>query len=313
MDKALVDEIIASQPDGRMLFDYFPDRYAVWVLSRLIGDEKRIAEIRKIPLAVRLLERPLIKELLALSGDGVLRREMLDMAWAEPARQFLLDFTTWSDDGDRIWNQMSRKGSNLVVQLNFSNAHEEQYQRLVKPSSDYLFKFSCHPVKMRGGQDRFRETLAWARIDLDFEADEALIEEIQSDWVREAQDMLDQLEKESWGADDLEMYGAYGSIDNVRRYLTEVLEPYRQLWEEAMMSAAIKVIVEELGIRTIFYHSYETGAAIKMCNPPRRLYTKLPRKFGFEKTETWPSFLKPKVYRKALRKVDEPHWFRLVL
>lgn len=30
------------------------------------------------------------------------------------------------------------------------------------------------------------ETLAWARIDLDFASNQALIEEIQSDWVKNA-------------------------------------------------------------------------------------------------------------------------------
>lgn len=36
----------------------------------------------------------------------------------------------------------------------------------------------------REQHERFRDTLAWSRIDFDFDTGEALIEEIQSDWVR---------------------------------------------------------------------------------------------------------------------------------
>ena len=43
------------------------------------------------------------------------------------------------------------------------------------------FEWWSHPVRQDG-----RHTLAWARMDVDLDAGEALIEEIQSDWIREA-------------------------------------------------------------------------------------------------------------------------------
>ncbi|MBT3027590.1 MAG: hypothetical protein KME48_10520 [Candidatus Thiodiazotropha sp. (ex Ctena orbiculata)] len=37
----------------------------------------------------------------------------------------------------------------------------------------------------RGDRNYYRETLAWARLDVDLERNEVLIEEVQSDWVRD--------------------------------------------------------------------------------------------------------------------------------
>jgi hypothetical protein len=43
------------------------------------------------------------------------------------------------------------------------------------------FEWSAHPIR------RSPSTLAWSRVDIDFENGEALIEEIQTDWVRLAE------------------------------------------------------------------------------------------------------------------------------
>lgn len=51
------------------------------------------------------------------------------------------------------------------------------YQRLGCPGSH--FNYCGHPVS------RQRNTLAWARLDLDLNSATALIEEIQSDWIRD--------------------------------------------------------------------------------------------------------------------------------
>ena len=70
---------------------------------------------------------------------------------------------------------------NLVLQLNFNSSQIRALRRLTG-GEQRTFNPLDHPV-CRPGHPRYRETLAWARIDFDFETNEALIEEIQSDWV----------------------------------------------------------------------------------------------------------------------------------
>ncbi|MEO1855739.1 MAG: hypothetical protein ABGY95_00010 [Rubritalea sp.] len=67
-----------------------------------------------------------------------------------------------------------------------------------------------------------------------------------------------------------------------------------------MLSAAISFIRQELGLRSIFYHTPQSGAAYTGStaeDAPRSNYTKLPQKFCFSLSESRPSFA-PKVKRK---------------
>jgi hypothetical protein len=75
----------------------------------------------------------------------------------------------------------SRRGFNLVLQLNFSSRHDEPYRKLVDPDDYRPFELGGHPVA-KGAL----HTLAWSRLDIDLNTGEALIEEIQTDWIREA-------------------------------------------------------------------------------------------------------------------------------
>jgi hypothetical protein len=151
-------------------------------------------------------------------------------------------------------------------------------------------------------KDGTLETLAWARIDLDFASNQALIEEIQSDWVKGVGE-----NHKNW------LYG-HGNMHEYR----EVLRPYAKVWDEAMLTAALCFIRRELGIRDVFYHSYETGNRLKgieryyhLGKPPRYLYTDLPKKFCFTPTSEAPDFLKSVRYLHYLQQHGKAQWFKL--
>ncbi len=310
MDKVLTEEIMACLPEGRTLFEYFKDRYAVILLAYAVGEGKTVAECKQSHYG-RLLEKPAIKNFLATVGNGWLNHHLLNNVWQTPLLNFVLTLGTWGNEKYNSYYQTSRAGHNLVLQLNFSNEHAQQYKQLVKPAPGETLNYYNHPVLKKRDSLFFRDTLAWARIDLDFSANQVLIEEIQCDWLREAKNLLNQVvtkEKDRW----------YWDIDatpeEVERYVHQVLQPYIQLWDEAMLAATIHFIRQELGIHHIFYHSYETGAMVKSCDPPRSLYTQLPRKFCFQKTEEVPEFLQTdKHFRRIFKKVKNPYWYKLVL
>jgi len=196
---------------------------------------------------------------------------------------------------------MSRQGYHLVLQLNMAGDHTQQFQKLVRPDDLHTFNSYGHPSLKDGN----RGTLAWVRLDMDFETNEVLIEEIQCDWIR----VVRQAVKEGYT-----WYGDYSS-DEIKAYANEVLAPYEKVWEEAMLSAAIDFIRHELGINTIYYHSFEVGALLKhitYSKPPRSLYTKLPKQFGFQKTVKGPEFLiRERRIQKLQKKVKDPYWFTL--
>ncbi len=87
-------------------------------------------------------------------------------------------------------------------------------------------------------------------------------------------------------------------------YWEKSLKLSRSVWDEAMVCATLRFIVEELGLRKIFYHTPESGRLYKRIGysePPRSVYTDLPRKFCFQRSEEGPEFLrrKPKGGRRA--------------
>ena len=188
-----------------------------------------------------------------------------------------------------------------MLQLNFSMAHKRELARLVPNWSEYN-RWSYHPTAV--DQEL---TLAWARIDLDLETGEALIEEIQSDWVRDA-----------------DAY-AYRNKDNAEedwdKYIEQVLKPETRKWPEAMLTAAVWFLAVEMGIRTIFYHTHESGSKLKRIGgsaPPRSLYTSLPKKFCFELTHNGPLFIRDanERTRKDLKKLfvdPATQWYILQL
>ena len=295
-------EIIACLSGDRTKFYYFRDRYALMLLRDYIGTKAvSISDLKQSPYA-NLLNKAPVRKVLATAGNGMITAEMLEMTWDENPLAFVTTLAQWGE-GKKYWkyNQMSRQGYHLVLQLNMANDHTQQLKKLIRPDDAHTFNYWDHPSLDKGN----RGTLAWVRLDLDFETGEVLIEEIQCDWIRQVRSAVKR--GYSW-------YGDY-SCDEIKAYANDVLAPYAKVWEEAMLSAAIDFIRHELGINTIYYHSFEIGALlknIKTIKPPRSLYTKLPKQFGFQKTTQGPEFLmRERRIKKLQKKVDEPYWFTL--
>lgn len=302
MELGLVNEVLQILKGDRTLYFYYRDRYAVMLLQEYVGENgKTIEEVRKSPFG-KLLNKPFVKEVIAYAGGGLLTADLFEHAWANTIMPFVLTLDKWGESDGGRWQQTSRKGYNLVLQMNFANDHGQRYQRLVKPNDNGVFANFGHPVV----DDGSRDTLAWARIDVDFDTNEALIEEIQSDWVREVKEAYIEGYYE-WDCDTTK--------DRFKVYLEEVLDPYKRVWDEAMLAAAISFIRKELGIERIYYHDYATGIALKGLTysyPPRSLYTTLPKKFAFKSTRDCPEFLaRTKTTKRYLKKVEEPKWFVL--
>ncbi len=313
MDTKLAKEIIACLPKDRTLFYYHDDKYAALLLSYAIGDAAPISEIKTTRFA-KLLDRPLVKSVIAEKGDGVLSVRDLQSVCSENLEIYTLTLGLWPDAVDKYWhwNQTSRKGTNLVLQLNFTGLHDQALREAL--GSDKADPFTCdaHPVSSRG-----HNTLAWSRIDLDWERGEALVEELQTDWIRFGsfyyQQALDHLSGARSGA--RVRYGSHNlDARGLKDYCENVLSRHAQWWADAMLTATIWFIVEEIGIREIWMHDFRTGSRLKKItdrHPPRSLYTDLPKRFCFERRSTLPAMLEgalPKKLKASAKAGSERIW-----
>ncbi len=298
-------EIIECLPKGKTPFYYFKDRYAFLLLNTVVDRAKTKSELARSRFA-KLLTKPIVKDTIAQYGRGTVTPDVLCAYWPLDAECYFLTLDIWGSNNR--WNdQTTRRGHNLVLQLNFSNKHDAEYRRLIEPSGKHPFEYRGHPIS-RGR----RRTLAWARLDIDLASGEALVEEVQTDWVRyalRARRIAARRGQVRYGD------GATISKDRITQYVDSVLMPHVRLWDEAILAATIWFLREELGINTIYYHTHESGALLKKISytlPPRSLYTKLPRKFCFSQSGERPDFLPKKAKTADSRKLLEKAKFHVM-
>jgi len=206
------------------------------------------------------------------------------------------------------WYQTSRPGMNLVLHLNLPLQHVQCLNDL-GVSNIRALQRSLHP------NDRTRITLAWARIDLDFATGEALIEEIQSDWTRDMITLFMRARRaREQGRDELRYHCRLNlPVQQLLDY-QQMLQAQYKLWSEAMLTATLWFLFDELGMREVYYHSWQTGKAVKRMHgasaPPRSLYTDLPERFAFSRRDRGPEFLErnPKL-AKIRRRQSEWLWY----
>lgn len=307
MDHQTAAEVIACLPRDRTLYYYYRDRYSIGLLRQLARADSplTVAELKKSTFAP-LAQKPRVKAVLANLGNDRLNEAQLALHDYDPAQTpFVLTLGTWGSEHARRWRwkQVSRRGYNLVLQLNFCQQHDHQFHRLGAERD--LFCFGGHPVSPR------RNTLAWARIDFDLQSGAALIEEIQSDWIREVDWLAERAAiKLARVRDPQQETGVYRLKCPLRvtlDYCRFVLEHYQSIWAEAMLWAAIHFLRDEIGLRHIYYHTVESGRLLKHIDgtlPPQSLYTDLPRRFCFNKTTELPEFI---VKERRVDKVVKRH------
>jgi hypothetical protein len=308
-----VDAILCAEGSAPIQFAYRKGDYALQLLLLTIGGGRPIAALRQSRFA-RLLEKPELRPILA-RAPGVLKPRHLLAALGAEREFFPLTLARWGSPECRYrsyhspYYQTSRPGHNLVVQLNFPRSHDRAYRELVEPTGEHPFMFSDHPAR-----DSEPFTLAWVRLDIDADAGEVLIEEVQCDWVRNARYFAELAG--DWLADGEPAAlpfesGVGGTAPRVLSYLERTLAPYAALWAECALSAALAFVYERLALRRVFFHTYESGRLMKCLrsSPPRSLYTDLPRQFCFRETDVAPRALA------KTRRVREraPRWFELAL
>ena len=290
-------EILACLPKGKTLFAYERDYYCVMFARWLVEAGWTARDIRSSRFG-RVLEKPRLKRLMKERGRLELTTD--DFLWLVPEHpaQWRLTTATWGSEEAFQYFQISRPGRNIVLQLNFPHSHNAALAELLGPTVEKAFSNRYHPHSSR------ENTLAWARLDIDLESGSALIEEIQSDWVRrvryrsrDPRSFYNQISRRQ-GIAKRPSFAEFSR--SLRRYHHQVMEPIACNWQEVMLAATLRFLVDELGIRDIYMHEFGSGNRLKCIDeafraPPRSIYTALPRKFCFENGQSMPRFLEQSV------------------
>lgn len=313
-----IQQTISSTPKP---YNYYRDKYALQLLKYHVKNQVKINELKSSRYQ-GLLGKQVVNDMIKACSHGVLYSEALQSHyqnnWEEEGKGFNYTVSKWGEyvsHRNDSWNQTSRPGYNLVLQLNFDDWHNCKYHQLVK--NEYggdPFIFCSHPV---AEQRHF--TMAWARLDIDLDCGEVLIEEIQNDWLREVISLKKALGikresqtkwlKKHW-------FFKYSDTQKFIQY-AEFTAQYQKIWQEAILSLAIQFAKEELGIDTVYYHQFDSGNKLKGLEhgskPPKSLYTHLPKRFCFEQTREAPEFIKKEKYLRKKLKNNDLSWWKLSL
>jgi hypothetical protein len=315
MDQNTIQELLACLSKERTLYPYCRDYYAVQLLQIAAKRHLSIQALKGSNFA-RLLNKPSITPLLSSCGNGRLNSRHLVSYWREPGTTYLLTAGVWGSQSDR-YAQTSRPGVNLVLRLNFNHQHDRLFRESIHPYEDGAFNNWGHPVLQRGDRSYYRETLAWSRLDIDLDLGEVLIEEIQSDWVRDVAWLRTWLDECDSDEHVMNCYSFKTTAALARRYL-KFVEPLLKEWSQAMLAATVDFIHRELGLQRLWYHTWEVGNYLKRIDgyyrPPKSLYTTLPKQFCFEQTDQLPVLLSDRRTIKRLRRGKvEPRFYKLEL
>jgi len=310
MDIRDANEIIACLPKERTVYRYCNDEYAARLLAPKLGSAG--APVREIRASRwgRLLDRKPVAEVLKHCGAATLcTNDLLGMP-RENDRAYVLTLGLWGWRGvDRRHYQTSRSGVNLVLQVNFDRAHDRTYQHMARPVSKVDLNYDAHPICKRG-----RTTMAWVRLDIDLATGQALIEEVQNDWLRGARWARGAAVRAIKNGRSDEVIWGIGAAKRVKPYCEYVLRHHAHDWAEVALSAAVGFLIDEIGISQIWYHDSDTGARLKRIRwskPPRSIYTSLPRSFCFERTSQAPAFIvptAPKDLARRMKRGQETFW-----
>jgi hypothetical protein len=290
MEACHLQHLLRRLPSEGISFPYFKDRYALMLLSYFVREERYVRDVKSSRFA-GLLAKSTLKDLARHLSDGRITRSALEGVRHRYPVEFVLTLDRYGVEHSHPC-QTSRGEMNLVVQVNFPAAHDRAMRRMLAPGDESftLEPYSDHPVSSA------HNTMAWVRIDLDPCSEEALIEEVQNDWIR---NVLDQRGVAEMLLDDddgvRKFQGRCGTVCAPRDFLyycDRVLRPYAAIWSEAALAAAIWFLVEKLGMRRIFYHTHVSGAILKGADDaPISLYSDLPRRFCFREVRECPEFL----------------------
>lgn len=298
MNKQQLDEVLYCLSEERQVYHYFKDKYCQFLLQQYITKSIKIQDLKQGPWR-HLCQKPTVKTWLSTLGQKHIEPDQIKSMWSQQLHHFTLTLGSWGGDCPE-WQQTCRKGYNLVLQMNFTQSHDRRYQRMIAQEQEL---FSCwgHPTHDH------KKTMAWARLDISEDFSEVLIEELQNDWLRYAKGIYDKLKT----AHDQHRIDNYGlrHWHMFEAYYLEYIVPLQKIWDEAMLCATIEYVNQSLGIKHIYLYEHATGIALKNMDewhPPKSLYSQLPKKFGFQLTQSAPTFIQEDGYAaRKLKKIEK--------
>ena len=249
---------------------------------------RHLNQLKKfLPMSVKDMKSklPLLfnksNELITFAKGGIITTDVVDQYEKTlPADDYQLGYSTWHGMQRSI---RSAKGQ-LVINIKAGPEFKEKIDK--DPVILDLFN-KINTISKQSGHPSATNQIGWARLELDPEKQFILVDEIQTDHMN--------------AAFKIKSETGYGELVNVRAGLkkqydlndeefNEKLNKFLSLLKDFpdVATEAISEFARKNGFKKIFWHTFESGKELKGNNPPKSLYTTVPKENLFKPTDDKP-------------------------
>lgn len=268
------------------------------------SQSRNIRELRRIvPISIKKLKSEhsklfnSCKDIIVFAGGKDITDDVLsDFEAQQLSTNYLVEYSGWNDNLQRSVED-NREVGQLVLQI---VATPEMIEEMSTDKTYELFNL-INETSERSGHPAAKNQIGWARLELNEDEEYILIDEIQCDhmnaisriYKEKYQDSTyEEHMRDKWGLSEEEM-------KNITEKLKEIIKPF-----PLVVTEAISEFAKKNGFKKLFWHTYESGKKLKHNEPPKSLYTVIPRKNYFQPTEERPFDLEGKFLARLARKMQ---------
>ena len=267
--------------------------------------DKYLNQLQKLlPISVKKLKTQYpfvvagLSDLISFSKGKDLTDEMVYnyRVFLDP-ENFPVKYQTWDGLQRSIDNSPDKPEKEQLVLIIEAGKNMAKKLGLNDPLS-WLFS-SINSVSENSGHPSTPEMIGWARLELDPNGEYILVDEIQSDHLNAAHSLKNSNSEEIRKIQETIKTNFHLNDEQFKVVLNEYYNLLKEFPQIA--NQAITKFAKENVFKKIYWHTYESGKKLKQNDPPKSLYTKLPKEHGYNETENRPFNLPGKFFEREAR------------
>ena len=288
----ILDEYICDECQEKRNFE-IPEKYQKYtdLITFKFSPISRYSQILKtlVPISIQDLKKnhphlfSVSKELILFSKGKIITQNILD-AFEEQnnTTTFGLEYSGWNFDLQRSIGE-SQAGQlvlNIIVPPSIIHFMKKDRTYELFDKINETSKESGHPYK--------EDQLGWARLELDEQYHYILVDEIQTDHMNALHKIFKEKYRDETYAETIKHKWKLSDDEFIKivNNLKEIVRPFPDIAIKAISDFARKN-----GFDTLYWHTYESGKKIKSNQPPKSLYTTVPKRNFFTPTNEKPFLL----------------------
>jgi hypothetical protein len=266
-----------------------------------------------LPISVKDLKSkyPLVanglQELIAFAKGQTLTTEVV-AAYRQTLNpeEFPVEYTAWSGLQRSIETLKGRErppeADNPQLVVNVLASKQMLTKLQAKPELYDLFG-KVNALSDKSGHPYKQDQIGWVRLDLDQPNKQVLVDEVQSDHSNALHRLKDPTGDHEAEKIRTALKGKYG-LDDVE--LNKMLNEYSSIIKDFpnIASQAVANFAKSNGFGRIFWHTYESGKALRKNAPPKSLYETVPKENFFLPSQNRPFGLPGDFFEREAKRIQ---------